>query len=105
MRSLANVVLAVLLALGLGATRVAAQCDPFVYPANGQSIDFEGDYLFQATAVSGATAYLIGMFQNGVLVYENFRDDGNYDRSVNIPRGSAHRTALLPYIPTTLQVR
>jgi len=83
----------------------SAQTGPFEYPVNGQSIDFEGSYLVRAAPISGASGYLIGMFQNGVLKYENYRDAGSLSRDVGLHRGNPHRVRLLPNIPTTLTVR
>lgn len=48
----------------------------FVYPVDGQVLDYEGAYLFKITPVEGADGYLWGFFQNGVMVWENFRDEG-----------------------------
>jgi hypothetical protein len=83
----------------------AALAGPFEYPVDGQVIDYEGDYLLKAALISGATGYLVGMFQNGVLQYENYRDSGSLSRDVAVLRGSTHRTRLLPNIPTVVTVR
>ena len=53
-----------------------AEPPSFVYPTNEQNLDFEGDYLFKVTAVPNADGYLFGFFQDDVLVWENFRDEG-----------------------------
>lgn len=45
-----------------------------VYPADGQTIDLEGAYMFKVQPVKGASGYLFGLFQDGVMVYENYRD-------------------------------
>lgn len=45
-----------------------------IYPADGQTIDLEGAYMFKVRQVPGATGYLFGLFQKGVMVYENYRD-------------------------------
>lgn len=45
-----------------------------VYPQNGQTIDLEGAYMFKVRPVDGATGYLFRLFQNGDMVYENYRD-------------------------------
>ena len=59
-------------------TPVAATPDPpaFVYPTDGQSLGFDGAYMFKVTAVSGASGYLYGFFQNGSMVWENYRGEG-----------------------------
>jgi hypothetical protein len=48
----------------------------FVYPANGQTLDFAGAYMVKVSAVAGASGYLFGFFQNGTMVWENYRDEG-----------------------------
>lgn len=48
----------------------------FIYPVDGQILDYEGSYLFKVTPVEGADGYLWGFFQNGVMVWENLRDEG-----------------------------
>lgn len=45
-----------------------------VYPQNGQTLDLEGAYMFKVKPVPGASGYLFGFFQNGVMIYENLRD-------------------------------
>jgi hypothetical protein len=78
---------------------------PFVYPVDGQSIDFEGAYMFKAAPISGATGYLIGLFQNGVLQVENYRDYGTLNQEFAIWPGDPMRSRLLPNISTTVTVR
>lgn len=78
---------------------------PFASPANGQSIDFEGDYIFTASPIAGSDAYLIGLFQNGALLVENLRDHGSLRALFSIRRGDPLRTRLLPNIPTKVTVR
>ena len=46
----------------------------FVYPIDGQTIDYEGSYLFKVEPIANAQGFLWGFFQNGVMVWENFRD-------------------------------
>jgi hypothetical protein len=60
-------------------TPVEAMPDPpsYVYPTNGQTLDYEGAYMFKVTAVFGASGYLFGFFQGGVMVWENYRDEGS----------------------------
>lgn len=48
----------------------------FIYPVDGQVLDYKNSYLFKVTPVSGANEYLWGFFQNNVLVWENLRDEG-----------------------------
>jgi len=48
----------------------------FDYPVDQQILDFGGDYLFKVQPYPDATGYLWGFFQDGVLVWENLRDDG-----------------------------
>ncbi|MBI2085978.1 hypothetical protein HYT74_01410 [Candidatus Daviesbacteria bacterium] len=45
-----------------------------VYPRNGQTLDLEGAYMFKVKPVAGATGYLFGLFQDGQMIYENYRD-------------------------------
>lgn len=46
-----------------------------IYPQNGQVLDLEGAYMFKVTQVSNASGYLFGLFQDGQMVYENYRDN------------------------------
>jgi uncharacterized delta-60 repeat protein len=48
----------------------------FIYPVDGQVLDYEGSYLFKVKPVPGAQGYLWGFFQNGEMVWENYRDEG-----------------------------
>lgn len=45
-----------------------------VYPQDGQQLDLEGAYMFKVNLVAGASGYLFGLFQDGQMVYENYRD-------------------------------
>jgi uncharacterized delta-60 repeat protein len=47
----------------------------FVYPVDGQTLDYEGSYLFKVKPIHSAEGFLWGFFQNGVMVWENFRDE------------------------------
>ena len=51
--------------------------DPIVfeYPVDGQTLDYEGDYFFKVTDIEGAGGYLWRFSQNGVVVWENQRDE------------------------------
>jgi|CXWL01.1.fsa_nt_gi hypothetical protein len=65
----------------------------FVYPLDGQVLDFEGDYLFKVNNIEGADGYLWSFTQNNVIVWENLRDElgltagGTYGISAG---GAAH---------------
>jgi len=48
----------------------------FVYPVDGQVLDYEGSYLFKVKPVPSAEGFLWGFFQNGEMVWENYRDEG-----------------------------
>jgi hypothetical protein len=43
---------------------------------DGQVLDYEGSYLFKVNKLPAAEGYLWGFFQNGVMVWENYRDEG-----------------------------
>jgi hypothetical protein len=47
----------------------------FVSPVDGQEIDFEHTYFFQVADIVGAQAYQWTFSQNGVVVWDNLRDD------------------------------
>jgi lysophospholipase L1-like esterase len=65
----------------------------FVYPKNGQTLNYEGAYLFKVKPVPGASGYLWGFFQGGKMVWENYR----YERKLSgteyaiRPRTPAHK--------------
>ena len=48
----------------------------FDYPVDGQVLDFEGSYLFRVQPMPEAEGFLWGFFQNDVMVWENYRDEG-----------------------------
>lgn len=48
-----------------------------VYPVSGSTLTYGGSYMFKVRPVAGADGYLFGFFQNGQMVYENWRDDGS----------------------------
>ena len=54
---------------------VAFSGPTFVYPAEGQRLDYNGSFLFKVNPVNGASGYLYGFFQNGFMVWENYRDE------------------------------
>jgi len=51
-----------------------SQAPEMVYPKNGQTLDLEGAYMFKVQPVASASGYLFGLFQDNVMVYENYRD-------------------------------
>lgn len=50
------------------------QAPDIIYPKDGQTLDLEGVYMFKVNPVKGASGYLFGLFQDDVMVYENYRD-------------------------------
>ena len=48
----------------------------FVYPQNNQQLNLSGAYLFKVQPVAGASGYQWSFYQNGQLVWDNQRDDG-----------------------------
>ncbi len=69
-----------LLGILFGAPQVhtvrAASSVQFVFPVNDQTLDYEGAYLFKVSPSPQSDVYLWGFFQNGVMVWENLRDEG-----------------------------
>lgn len=63
--------------LKLSSTAAPIPAPEMVYPANGQVLTYgsSNPYLFKVKPVAGASGYLFGFFQNGTMVYENWRDD------------------------------
>jgi hypothetical protein len=47
----------------------------FEYPLDQQVIDYEGTYSFKVMDIEGAEGYLWSFSQNGVVVWENLRDE------------------------------
>jgi hypothetical protein len=47
----------------------------FVQPVDGQEIDYEHTYFFQVTDIAGAQGYQWTFSQNGVVVWDNLRDE------------------------------
>ena len=47
----------------------------FEYPFDGQALDVEGTYLFKVHPIEGADGYIWGFSQDGVLLWENQRDE------------------------------
>jgi hypothetical protein len=60
----------------LTSSRIEAAASPvFDYPKDGQTLDYNGAYQFRVQPLVNATGYLWGFFQNGVMVWENWRDE------------------------------
>jgi hypothetical protein len=64
-----------LAAFGQHSTARALSGPVFDYPVDGQDLDYEGSYLFRVLPMDEAQGFLWGFFQNGVMVWENFRDE------------------------------
>ena|GEM_PF-5556026 len=47
----------------------------FVYPVDGQVVDYEHAYLFKVTDIEGAQGYQWTFSQNGIIVWDNLRDE------------------------------
>lgn len=45
-----------------------------VYPLNGQTLILEDAYMFKVKPVNGARGYLIGLFQDNTMIFDNYRD-------------------------------
>lgn len=77
--SVCIVIMLFVLLLCSGEKAKAASGPTFVYPANGQSLDYDGCWLFKVELVAGVTGdnYLWGFFQNGSLVWENYANEGH----------------------------
>jgi len=60
----------------VGPNRPGNRAPVFIYPVDGQTLDYEGSYLFKVKAIPSAEGFLWGFFQNGVMVWENYRDEG-----------------------------
>jgi hypothetical protein len=65
-----------LAALGQYGSARALSGPVFDYPVDGQDLDYEGSYLFRVLPMDEAQGFLWGFFQNGVMVWENYRDEG-----------------------------
>jgi hypothetical protein len=69
----------------------------FVYPVNGQALDYDGDYLFKVQPMANAQGFLWGFFQNGELVWENQRDEGTWSgNEYGILAGSDAHSRFVP---------
>lgn len=58
------------------------QIPQFVYPLEGQTLDFDGDYLFKVQEMPQSDGFLWGFFQNGQMIWENLRDEGTLSSNV-----------------------
>ncbi len=83
-------------------TTQAAAGPVFDYPVNGQSLDVNGAYLFRVQPMTGATGYLWGFFQDGALVWENQRDEGQL--STNEYAIYPHTLAHSKFVPGDVEV-
>jgi len=52
-----------------------AQKPTVISPTDGQTLRYSGTYAFNVSPVDGATGYLWGFFQDGQMVWENYRDE------------------------------
>ncbi len=48
----------------------------FEYPVDGQTLKFDGSWLFKIKPMIDAQEFMFGFFQNNELVWENMRDEG-----------------------------
>jgi hypothetical protein len=72
----------------LSARRPVSATEPvpvpiFDYPANGQTLDYEGQYLFQVNPIDEAAGFLWSFEQDKDLVWENLRDEGRLHENGN----------------------
>jgi hypothetical protein len=56
--------------------RVSEVKPVFIFPVDGEMIDFSSTWVFQVQPIPNASGYLWGFEQNGVLVWENYRNEG-----------------------------
>ncbi len=49
----------------------------FDYPNNNQTLEYNSAWLFRVQPLPNAQGFLWGFFQNGVLIWENMRDEGS----------------------------
>lgn len=78
----------------------------FEYPADQQTVDYEGTFVFRVTDIEGAEGYLWNFSQNGVVVWENLRDEKGYTAggTYEIPEGSEAHSRFIPG-PVDVSVR
>jgi hypothetical protein len=69
----------------------------YVYSTDGQTWDYEGSYLFKVQPIASAEGFLWGFFQNGVMVWENYRDEGTLSgNEYGIHPGTIAHTKFVP---------
>ncbi len=84
-------------------TPTPAQHKPvFSYPAEGATLDYEGSYSFKVEPIDGVQEFLWGFFQNGKMVWENFRDEGTLSSNEYVI--SPGTTAHSKFIPGNVEV-
>ncbi|MGE3164589.1 MAG: hypothetical protein AB7O52_06770 [Planctomycetota bacterium] len=88
---------------GLGCAAHAA-CGPsapleFLFPMDGQAIDYEGSYIFGVTGVAGAQSYRFTMSQGGGVLYSATEVGPGFA----LWRGHPSRVAFSPYVPVAVQ--
>ena len=79
-------------------TTASAVAGPvYEYPTDGQTLDYEGSYLFKVQPIASAEGFLWGFFQNGVMVWENYRDEGTLSgNEYGIHPGSVAHSKFVP---------
>ena len=81
----------------VGPNRPGTRAPVFVYPVDGQTLDYEGSYLFKVKRIAVAESYLWGFFQDGVMVWENYRDEGTLSgNEYGIHPGSLAHSKFVP---------
>ena len=70
----------------------------FEYPLDGQTLAYEGDYLFKVRQIPDAEAYFWSFSQNGVVVWQNLADDQGLTAGGEylIARGSKAHSQFVP---------
>lgn len=63
-----------LLAYNPGPAPTNYMAPEMVYPQDNQTLDLEGAYMFKVKPRQGASGYLFGLFQDEIMIYENYRD-------------------------------
>jgi hypothetical protein len=70
---------------------------PIMPESTRQLVDYNSSYLFKIAPITGANGYLWGFFQNGVLVWENNRDEGKFsENEYSIMEGSVAHSKFKP---------
>jgi hypothetical protein len=95
--SLFMLLVGLIMTMSMPRAGAAAPGPTFEYPQDGQTIDFEGSYLFKVHAVANAQGYLWGFFQNDTMVWENLRDEGHLSpNEYSIVAGSVAHSKFVP---------